>query len=150
MADYPADLSGLDILKGCLDGTIPTVTGLHETLGIRMVEVGEGCCVFEGAPSESHRNPHGTIHGGWAASILDGVMGLAVFSCQPPGQMSATATLEIKTMRPLAIGETYRAEANVLRAGRSLAHVEGRLVHTESGKLVATGTSTYAVFPRPA
>ena len=146
MIDYHG-LSGLDVLQGLLDGSVEAITGLHETLNVRLTAVEPGRCTFEGSPTDAHRNPHGTIHGGWTASILDGCMGLAVFSMQEADRASATATLEIKIIRPLRIGEPYSCRAAVTHSGRSLAHAEAALRDAD-GKLVATGTSTYAVFPR--
>lgn len=142
-------MSGLEVLQGTLKGDIPQATGLHEALNIRFVAVEKGQVVFEGSPSGHCRNPHGTIHGGWYLTILDGAMGLAVFSTQEAGKMSATATMESKIIRPLKIGGQYRATGQVMNAGRSMVHVEARLEDVESGKLMATATSTYAVLDRP-
>ena len=146
---YHPGLSGRDILQGVIDGSVPSVEGLHETLNIRFVDVGDGTARFEGEPSEAHRNPHGTIHGGWYLAMLDGVMGLAIFSKQSPEQMSSTVTFESKIIRPLAMGRTYVAEAAVIHSGRTTAHAEAVMRDAGTQKTVATATSTYAVFARP-
>ncbi len=47
---------------------------------IEGVEAEEGFVVFTGTPSERFFNPLGTVHGGWAATILDSAMACAVHS----------------------------------------------------------------------
>jgi acyl-coenzyme A thioesterase PaaI-like protein len=37
--------------------------------------------VFEGSPTEAVYNPLGFVHGGYAATLLDTVIGRAVHSC---------------------------------------------------------------------
>lgn len=144
-----AGMDGLSVLQGVLDGSVSQVEGLHETLDIHLAHVARGEVHFSGAPGHAHRNPHGTVHGGWYLAMLDAAMGLAVFSMQSASTMSSTLTLEAKIIRPLTLEATYRAEARVTHSGRSTAHAEAIMRDVQSGKTVATATSTFAVFARP-
>jgi acyl-coenzyme A thioesterase PaaI-like protein len=40
-----------------------------------------GFVVFEGSPTQGAYHPLGTLHGGYAATLLDSAMGCAVHSC---------------------------------------------------------------------
>ena len=65
-----ARYSGLELLRQIVDGKYPAppIAGL---LNFTLVEVGEGRAVFRGLPGERHLNPLGSVHGGWAATIMD-------------------------------------------------------------------------------
>ena len=45
--------------------------GIGRTLGFRLHTLEAGFVVFEGEPNESVYNPIGTVHGGYAATLLD-------------------------------------------------------------------------------
>jgi acyl-coenzyme A thioesterase PaaI-like protein len=77
-------LSGLEFLEAIGRGDLPPAP-MATLLGIEPVEVGPGRAVFAGIPSEEHYNPMGSVHGGYAATILDSAMGCAVHTTLPPG-----------------------------------------------------------------
>src|SRR5665811_690325 len=70
---------GLGFLKAIVDGTLPNPP-MSEVLGFHLIEVENGRAVFEGLPEYRHYNPIGTVHGGFAATLLDSALGCAVFS----------------------------------------------------------------------
>src|SRR6185312_1621908 len=53
---------------------------MGEKLGFTLVEVERGYVVFEGTPDRSVYNPLGSVHGGYAATLLDSACGIAVHS----------------------------------------------------------------------
>ena len=75
--------------------------------------------------------------------MLDSALGCAVHTTLDAGVGYTTLTLEVKFVRPITreTGEV-RAEAEVVHRGRTQATAEARLVAAETGKLLATGTST--------
>jgi uncharacterized protein (TIGR00369 family) len=52
--------------------------GIVKTLDLHPVSAEEGFVVFEGSPTQAVYNPLGSVHGGYAATLLDTVMGCAV------------------------------------------------------------------------
>ena len=70
---------GIDFLQAMIDGKVPQPP-MCGTLGFRLAEVGDGFAAFEGLPEFRHYNPIGTVHGGFAATLLDSALGCAVFS----------------------------------------------------------------------
>jgi uncharacterized protein (TIGR00369 family) len=119
-----------------------------EKLGFKLVEVERGRVVFEGAPDHSVYNPHGSVHGGYAATLLDSALGGAVHSTLKAGQGYTTLELKVAYHRPMTKDTgPVRAEGKVIQVGRRAAFAEGRLTDLE-GRLYATATSTLLVFDR--
>lgn len=146
MTDSPVDFreSGLDALRAVISGTRPEIP-MARTLGYRLVEVGEGLAVFEGEPSAAVLNPMGTVHGGWAATVLDSCVACAVHSTLKPGQAYTTLELKVAYHRALTpeVG-TVRAEGRVLTVGRRAGFAEGKLIGPD-GRLYASATSTCVI-----
>ena len=140
-----AGLTGLQLMQGMLDGTLPSATMAH-TLDYLLVEVSEGRAVFQGAPGRGHLNPMGTVHGGWFATLLDSALGCAVHTRMPVGRGYTTAEFSINIVRALSPKvPRVRAIGEVLHCGRQLATAEGRLVGPD-GTLYAHATTTCLVF----
>jgi uncharacterized protein (TIGR00369 family) len=117
-----------------------------DTLDFDLVEVEMGRVVFEGTPSRRVYNPLGTVHGGYAATLLDSATGCAVHTRLAKGQ--GYTTLELKVAYHKAMTEQtgpVRAEGKVITMGRRTAFAEARLTDA-SGRLYATATSTLLVF----
>jgi uncharacterized protein (TIGR00369 family) len=138
--------SGLDFLTGIIAGRHPAPP-IAETLGFRLIEVETGKAVFEGLPGRRHYNPIGSVHGGFAATLLDSCMGCAVHSTLAAGQGYTTLEFKVSLVRAItdATGPV-RAEGKVIAAGRRTATADGRLVDG-SGRLLAHGTTTCLLFP---
>lgn len=141
-----AGLSGLDQLKALVAaGRRPPIA---EKLGIDLVEISEGRAVFAATPGHDVYNPIGSVHGGYAATLLDSACGCAVHSRLSAGQ--AYTTLELKVAYHKSItAETgpVRAEGSIVSMGRRVAFAEARLVD-EAGRLYASATSSLLVMDR--
>ena len=101
-----------------------------------------GRVVFIGTPRFKHYNPIGTVHGGYAATLLDSCMACAVHTHLQPGQGYTTVEFKINLVRPMTAetGEV-RAEGRTINVGRQLATAEGYL-YDPAGKLLAHGMTT--------
>ncbi len=138
-------LSGLELLRGIVAGRLPQPP-IAKTLNFYLIEVDEGRAVFQGTPQTGYGNPLGSIHGGWAATLLDSCMACAVHSTVPAGQGYTTVEFKVNLVRPVfADSGPLRAEGKVVNAGRTIATSEGRLVGPD-GKLYAHGTETCLIF----
>ena len=137
---------GLEFMEQLLKGELPMAPIAH-TLAFRLVEVEHGRVVFEGRPGVAVLNLHGTVHGGYAATLLDSALGCAVCTMLPKGSSYTTTELSVRYVRAMteATG-SVRAEASIVHAGRRLATAEGRLVGAEDGKLYAHGQTSCMVF----
>lgn len=143
----PPGLTGLEQLRKMIElgGRAP----IGETLDFTLVAADEGFAAFEGVPSLRAYNPIGTVHGGYAATLLDSACGCATHSKLSPTQ--AYTTLELKIAYHKAITKDtgkLRAEGRVLSIGRRAAFAEAKLFGIVDGKLHASATSTLLVMER--
>ncbi|RVU12584.1 PaaI family thioesterase [Methylobacterium oryzihabitans] len=121
---------------------------MGETLAFALVEIDRGHAVFEGRPDRSVYNPLGTVHGGYAATLLDSACGVAVHSLLNDGQGYTTLELKVSYVRALTgTSGTVRAAGRITSMGRRVAFAEATL-HDEAGRLCATASSTLLVFER--
>lgn len=143
--DELATLDGHDQLAALIEANRHPPIG--ETLEFYLVELERGRVVFEGTPTRRVLNPIGSVHGGYAATLLDSACGCAVHSSLPAGH--GYTTLELKVAYHRALGETsgpVRAEGKLVSLGRRVGFSEARLVDAK-GRLCASATSTLLVFP---
>ena len=131
-----------------INGKIP-YAAIAKTLNFTIVEVSPGLAIFQGEPLAEHLNPLGTIHGGWAAAMLDSALGCSVHTMMPPGRGYTTAELGVNYVKALTPKvQRVRAVGKVIHCGRQLATAEARLVGPD-GTLYAHATTTCLVFELP-
>jgi uncharacterized protein (TIGR00369 family) len=139
-----ASASGLEQLRAAFDGD-RSFEGIGKTLNFRAIALEEGLVVFEGHPDKSVYNPIGTVHGGYAATLLDSAMACAVHSTLKAGQSYTTLELKIAYHRAMTDGSgPVRAEGKLVSTCRRAAFAEGRLIDAQ-GRLCASGTTTCLV-----
>ena len=138
--------TGLEFLKAMVASKVPQAP-MAATLGFRIVDVADGRATFEGNPEFRLYNPIGTVHGGFAASLLDSALGCAIFSTMAKGETWTTLELKLNFVRAMS-GDTgpVRAEGRIIHRGRTLATSEGTL-KDRAGKLYAHATTTCMIFP---
>lgn len=114
------------------------------------VEWGDGFFVFQGTPDTRHYNPLGTVHGGYAATLLDSCIGCAIHTRLARGQGYTTTDLRVSYLRALTANTgPIRAEGRVIHLGRSTAIAEGRLFDVDD-RLYAIGSATCLILNPPA
>ncbi|WP_363800241.1 PaaI family thioesterase [Lysobacter firmicutimachus] len=144
--EVAAGLPGLAQLQALLASD--RKPGILRALDFDFVEVGDGLAVFAGTPGDHAYNPIGTVHGGYAATLLDSACGCAVHSRLSATQAYTTLELKIAYHRPLSRDSgPLRAVGRVLSIGRRAAFAEARLTDAQD-KLYASATSTLLVFER--
>ena len=142
-----AEMTGLEQLQAAF-GAGSNKRGIGKTLGFKLIAIEAGKVVFGGTPDEDVFNPIGTVHGGYAATLLDSALACAVHSALKAGQ--AYTTLELKVSYHKAMTATtgpITATGTVKSLGRRAAFAEGQLTDAE-GRLYASATSTLLVFDR--
>ena len=137
-------MTGLEQLQGMLaGGTAQPAIG--RTLDFTLVEVAKGRAVFEGSPDARTYNPLGTVHGGYAATLLDSACGIATHASLAEGQSYTTLELKVAYHRAMTADTgIVRAEGNVISIGRRVAFAEAKLTDA-TGRLLASATSTLLV-----
>ena len=139
--------SGVEFLRRIAAGEVPGVP-IGDTLGFRLVEAEKGFVALLGRPDKRAYNLIGSVHGGWAASIIDSALALSVLSSLEADQGFTTVDIRVNYLRPLTVetGEV-RAEGRVMQAGRRLAYSEAKLLDA-NGKLICHGTGSCLILPK--
>ncbi|BBZ78653.1 thioesterase [Mycolicibacterium anyangense] len=146
--DMAPGLSGLEFLQAMIATGGRTPIG--DTLDFTLTEAGDGWVVFAAQPSLKAYNPIGTVHGGYAATLLDSACGCAVHT-----RLSAEhtyTTLELKVAyRKAIVADTglLRVEGRAQQVGRRAAFAEAD-IKDSAGRILATATSTLLVMDRVA
>ena len=144
--DIAGGLDGLAQLRALIaSGRKP---GILAALDFEFVEVEEGRPVFAGTPGDQAYNPIGTVHGGYAATLLDSACGCAVHSRLTATQAYTTLELKVAYHKAIKLDTgALPAEGRVVSLGRRAAFAEAKLTDA-NGRLYASATSTLLVFER--
>lgn len=150
-ATTPPDLNAMDGLSQLkllmVEGHKP---GILLSLKFDLTEVEPGRAVFSATPGDHAYNAIGSVHGGYAATLLDSACGCAAQSRLSARQTYTTLELKVSYHRAITrTTGTLTAEGKVLSMGRRVAFAEATLTD-KNGKLYATATSTLLVMERPA
>jgi uncharacterized protein (TIGR00369 family) len=138
-----AHLSGLEQLRVMMESD--RRPGIGETLNIRLIEVDDGRVVFEATPDIHVYNPLGTVHGGFAATMLDFACGYAVLSKMLPGQSFSTLEIKVAYHKPMTKDTgPVRAEGKIITFGRRAAFTEATLTDLDK-RLYASATSSLII-----
>lgn len=137
---------GLSFLRGMLDGTYPMPPMLG-TLSFILAEADYGRVLFTGEPQARHYNPIGSVHGGFAMTLLDSALACAIHSTLKQGESYTTLEIKVNLVRPLTKDTgPVRAEGRLIHRGRTLGTSEGD-IKDAGGKLYAHATTTCMIFP---
>jgi uncharacterized protein (TIGR00369 family) len=146
--DELARRSGLEFFAGISAGELP-VPPISTLLDFVPIEYEAGRFVFQGTPDRRHYNPIGSVHGGYAATLLDSCVGCAIHSMLPAGKGYTTLELKVNYLRALTDKTgPVRAEGKVIQLGGQVALAEGRITDA-AGRLYAFATTTCLIFGLP-
>ncbi|EKV32690.1 thioesterase superfamily protein [Caenispirillum salinarum AK4] len=135
---------GLSFIRGIAEGRTPQPP-ICRTMGFALVEADRGTVTFEGTPTYDHYNPLGTVHAGFASTLLDSCVGCAVHTMLPAGVGYTTMELKVNLVRAITRDTgPVRATGTVLHMGRRVGTAEGKLTDG-NGKLLAHCTTTCMV-----
>ncbi len=140
-----AAVSGLEFLRRLLaePDAAPPIFALMD---IRALRFEVGVAAFEATPGECHYNPLGSVHGGWASTVLDSALGCAVQSALPAGSGYTTLELKVNLVRAITAGTgTMLCEGRTIHVGGRTATAEAKLLGPD-GKLYAHGSTTCLIF----
>jgi uncharacterized protein (TIGR00369 family) len=136
-----------------LSGTEPPATELPDQermsffagLGLREAPLVDGIdAAVEIEVREAVMNPRGGLQGGLVATLVDIAAGKAALAGLPHDLTVATATLTLNYLSAVTVGPA-RAQATVLRRGRSLIVVGVEITDVGSERLAAVGTVSFSV-----
>jgi uncharacterized protein (TIGR00369 family) len=143
-----ASMPGIDFVRAIFAGKLPTPP-IMQTIEPFDYAAEPGVITFQSVPGFQHYNPIGSVHGSYAAALLDSAMGLAVHSMLPAGSGYTTLEFKISFIRGMTKDTgPVRSEGRTLSVGRRAATAEGRITDSK-GRLLAHATTTCLVFEIP-
>src|SRR5712672_3927831 len=146
--DVMASVSGLDFVRAIFARRLPEPP-IMQTVEPFDCTAEPGVVVIHSIPGFRHYNPIGSVHGGYAATLLDSVMGLAVHTMLPAGSGYTTLEFKISFIRGMTKDTgPVRTEGRTLNVGRRAATAEARITDAK-GRLLAHATTTCLVFEIP-
>jgi len=139
---------GLEFFRAIAAGTLPQPP-IYDLLGFRLTGVDPGAARFEGETGEHLLNPFGTVHGGYAATVLDSACGVGLQSTLPQGRGTATIRLDIAFLRPIlpAMGR-ITCVSRLVQKEANVAWSEADLMGPD-GKVLTRARGCFAIFPTP-
>jgi len=143
-----ASMSGLDFVRAMFENELPPPPIMQ---GVEPFDQSAeaGHVVFHSVPGFRHYNPIGSVHGGYAAILLDSAMGLAVQTTLPAGTGYTTLEFKISFIKGMTENTgPVRTEGKTLNVGRRAATAEARITDAK-GRLLAHATTTCLVFEIP-
>ena len=146
--DVLSSMAGLDFVRSVFDGRLPQPP-IMQTIEPFDQTAEPGVVTFHSLPGFRHYNPIGSVHGGYAAILLDSAMGLAVHSMLPAGTGYTTLEFKISFIKGMTKDTgAVRSEGRTLSVGRRAATAEARITDAK-GRLLAHATTTCLVFEIP-
>src|SRR3569833_2825954 len=143
-----ASMSGLDFVRAIFDGKLPPPPIMQNVEPFDQTAE-HGHVVFHSVPGFRHYNPIGSVHGGYAAILLDSAMGLAVQTTLPAGPGYTTLVFKISFIKGMTENTgPVRTEGKTFSVGRRAAPAEARITDA-NGRLLAHATTTCLVFEIP-
>jgi uncharacterized protein (TIGR00369 family) len=140
-----ASMAGIDFVRAIFARTLPEPP-IMQTVEPFDCTAEPGVVVIHSIPGIRHYNPIGSVHGGYAAILLDSAMGLAVQSALPVGTGYTTLEFKISFVRGMNKDTgVVRTEGRTLNVGRRAATAEARITDAK-GRLLAHATTTCLVF----
>lgn len=115
-----------------------------QMLGARMTAVDKGRCEIQLAYDPKLTQQHGLFHGGLVATLADNAAGFAAYSLMEDGRQPLTVEFKVNFLVP-AKGSMLIARGEVLRAGRSLAHVRADVFTLEGDLESLTATALVTI-----
>ena len=143
-----AAMPGIDFVRAIFAGKLPTPP-IMQSIEPFDSTAEPGVITFHSIPGFRHYNPIGSVHGSYAAALLDSAMGMAVHSMLPAGTGYTTLEFKISFIRGMTEDTgPVRSEGRTLNVGRRAATAEGRITDAK-GRLLAHATTTCLVFELP-
>ena len=110
-------------------------------IGMKLIDLKHEEATVKIEMRDELRQPHGILHGGVTAALIDTAMAYAVITCLEENEKASTVDLTVHYLRPHTEC-AFSCTAKIVRAGKRILTVSAEVTN-EQGKQIATGVSTY-------
>lgn len=123
-------------------------SGWFGQIGLEILHASPSEVLAEWTIGERHLQPHGIVHGGVYASVVESVCSIGAVLAAPPGKQVVGVENHTSFLRPVR-GGRLRARATPLHAGRQ-AQLWECAISDDGERLIATGRlRVFCVDPQP-
>ncbi|GMR35807.1 hypothetical protein PMAYCL1PPCAC_06003, partial [Pristionchus mayeri] len=123
-----------------MDSQDRNVTGIVRSARLTNVEQNRLSAEFVVTPCKIHH--FGTLPGGCSATMVDCLTCAALIVAT--GRPAVSVNLNMSYMNPALLGTVVRIDAEVIKAGHSLAYTKAELIRVEDGAQIASAKHTLA------
>ncbi|MCH2164890.1 MAG: PaaI family thioesterase [Marinovum sp.] len=137
-------MSGMEFFEAIVSGRLAHPP-MAEVMGMRLMHAEYGLIRWEAQVPENVLNPMGTVHGGFALTILDSALACSVHSCVERGQCATTIEVKANLTRPVPAGGKVTCEGRMVTLGKRVGTSEAKL-YDANDKVLGFGTSSIMIF----
>ncbi|RPA56783.1 PaaI family thioesterase [Aerococcus agrisoli] len=110
-------------------------------LGIQLEAVEEGFVSLSCKKRDDLTQQHGFLHAGVTTTLADSACGYAALTTMEEGDEVLSVEFKINLLRP-AVGDEIRADAKVIKAGKTLTITEATVYDIKTNKEIAKMQAT--------
>ena len=115
--------------------------GGQNPIGLKLTFFEDGEKVWASwTPERVHQGYENVVHGGLITTVLDEVMGWAIYVCRV---WAVTGTINVKFRKPVRVGDVLTATAWVESVTGRKVDVRAHLVRDSDGVVLAEGTAIF-------
>ncbi|MBK8957111.1 MAG: PaaI family thioesterase [Proteobacteria bacterium] len=114
---------------------------MWETVPLRLLSFAPGRIEMQARADERHINAIGSVHGGFAATVLDTVLGLAIYTSLGEASRHITVDLAVKLVKAIPLATPLIAASELVHISRSVG-VSQAVLRSAEGVIYAHGTTT--------
>lgn len=117
-------------------------------LGMQFQIIQPGVVDYRMKITENHLATPKSAHGGVIAGLMDAIVGVGALSCVcSQDKVVSTVEMKISFLRPVALNDELYGVSSVLKAGKRLLFIEGK-IYNQRKELIAAATSTMNAYPK--
>ena len=130
------------LIQGYIDSN-----NFGQLLGMDFDILNPGEIVYNMSVTKAHLATPIAAHGGSVSALMDAAMGVCALSqVILDNRVVSTIELKISFISPGFLGDKLTASTSIVKAGKRLLFVEGKIVNQE-GELIASATGTFNSYP---
>lgn len=130
----------LDRLQRIQVGDLP-YPPMWQTVPLHLLSMAAGRIEMQARADQRHINALGSVHGGFAATALDTVLGLAVYTSIGPADRHITVDLGVKIVKTIPLDTLLIAASELVHVSRTIG-VAQAVLRSAEGVIYAHGTTT--------
>lgn len=130
----------IERLQAIASGELP-YPPMWQTVPLRFLSIAPGRIEMHACADQRHMNALGSVHGGFAATALDTVLGLAVYTSIGPMDRHITVDLAVKIVKVIPLDTNIVAASELVHISRTVG-VSQAVLRSADGVIYAHGTTT--------